>query len=285
METQAGSRGAAGIERAPLEWEQAKASLKELVREAQRWILGETGVTGDSRRMSVNAFDDPARPGRKGSVTGRHIDYCLKGERVMKPEKYAEWLDEMVEMKVLPEHERARLGEAYRSTWWDHRAAEVAYERVLSVAGTATATAPRPHGKQSASGYYRARPERWTPGRYQLIKTEVRSGYRTRPKAVVWLTRPDGTRSKGEAASNGELVHGGIDAGRQAMEKAAGRPIEATFNFAQVRDVGSSEVAEVSATLHSDGRVFTGFGRYTDTVGATARALVDALNKELEARD
>jgi 2-isopropylmalate synthase len=109
--------------------------------------------------------------------------------------------------------------------------------------------------------------------RVQFVALEITAGSKAAPKASIEL-EIDGTPAKATATGNGP-----VDAIFEAIKKLM--PHEATLALYQVSAVtgGTDAQAEVSVRLEEQGRAVVGQGADPDTLVASARAYIHALNK------
>ena len=114
--------------------------------------------------------------------------------------------------------------------------------------------------------------------RVKLLALTVATGMGTRPTASLAL-EVDG--DKVEAVAGGD---GAVDATFNALRQAV--PHEANLKLYAVQSVtgGTDAQARVTVRLEEDGKLVDGQGADTDTIIASARAYVHALNKMLAKR-
>ena len=115
--------------------------------------------------------------------------------------------------------------------------------------------------------------------RIRFIGLDVACGSRRPPKAELEL-EIDGTASKVEATGDGP-----VDAIFNAIKRLF--PHEARLQLFQVHAVtqGTDAQAEVTVRLEEGGKTVNGQGADTDTLVASARAYINALNKLLVKRE
>ncbi len=115
--------------------------------------------------------------------------------------------------------------------------------------------------------------------RIRVLFLEVRAGTEGPQKATITL-EIDGSRQTAEAMGDGP-----VDATFNAIKAIV--PHEARLPLYQVHAVteGTDAQAEVSVRLEENGKTVTGRGADTDTLVASARAYVSALNKLAIKRD
>jgi len=114
---------------------------------------------------------------------------------------------------------------------------------------------------------------RAVPERYVLVGLEVTSGIGVKARARATLTVDGETRS-GEGAGDGP-----VDAAYNAVKTLTGSIAHLTDYKVQAVSGGTDAQGTVVVKVEADGRVFTGHGTDTDTVVASARAYVNALNR------
>lgn len=114
--------------------------------------------------------------------------------------------------------------------------------------------------------------------RIRLTGLNVSTGMGTKPMATVAI-EVDGVRADGMATGDG-----GVDATFAALRQAF--PHEVTLKLYAVQAVtsGTDAQARVTVRLEEDGKMVDGQGADTDTIVASARAYVHALNKLLVKR-
>jgi 2-isopropylmalate synthase len=114
--------------------------------------------------------------------------------------------------------------------------------------------------------------------RIRLTGLNVSTGMGTKPMATVAI-EVDGARADGMATGDG-----GVDATFAALRQAF--PHEVTLKLYAVQAVtsGTDAQARVTVRLEEDGKLVDGQGADTDTIVASARAYVHALNKLLVKR-
>jgi 2-isopropylmalate synthase len=109
--------------------------------------------------------------------------------------------------------------------------------------------------------------------RLKLVALTVATGLGTRPTATLAL-EVDGARAEGVATGDGA-----VDATFNALRQAF--PHEATLKLFSVQSVteGTDAQARVTVRLEENGKLVDGQGADSDTIVASARAYVHALNK------
>lgn len=115
--------------------------------------------------------------------------------------------------------------------------------------------------------------------RLKLVALTVATGMNTRPTASIAL-EVDGERREGVAAGDGA-----VDATFNALRQAF--PHEVNLKLYAVQSVtgGTDAQARVTVRLEEAGKLVDGQGADTDTIVASARAYVHALNKLLVKRE
>jgi 2-isopropylmalate synthase len=115
--------------------------------------------------------------------------------------------------------------------------------------------------------------------RIRLVGLTVATGMATRPAASISL-EVDGERREGAAAGDGA-----VDATFNALRAAY--PHEVTLKLYAVQSVtgGTDAQARVTVRLEEAGKMVDGQGSDTDTIVASARAYVHALNKLMAKRE
>jgi 2-isopropylmalate synthase len=115
--------------------------------------------------------------------------------------------------------------------------------------------------------------------RIKLVGLTVATGMATRPAASISL-EVDGERREGAAAGDGA-----VDATFNALRSAY--PHEVTLKLYAVQSVtgGTDAQARVTVRLEEAGKMVDGQGSDTDTIVASARAYVHALNKLMAKRE
>ncbi|PHS03371.1 MAG: 2-isopropylmalate synthase [Blastopirellula sp.] len=111
---------------------------------------------------------------------------------------------------------------------------------------------------------------------WSLVSLEVSSGTGKAPQ--VKMTLRHGEEEKSAEVSEGD---GPIDAAFWAIERITG--LELTCKDFQVRSatLGRDALGEVTVEIESNGSTFRGRGASTDTVEATVKAVLDAVNRIL----
>jgi 2-isopropylmalate synthase len=115
--------------------------------------------------------------------------------------------------------------------------------------------------------------------RIKVIELEVHCG--SRPKSFARIALEiDGAQQRAEAEGDGP-----VDATFHAIQKLV--PHKATLALFQIHAVteGTDAQAEVTVRLEEHGKTVNGQGAETDTILASARAYVMALNKLLVKRE
>ncbi|MFC1948686.1 2-isopropylmalate synthase [Chloroflexota bacterium] len=114
---------------------------------------------------------------------------------------------------------------------------------------------------------------------YHLDRIQVTCGDRGIPTAAVRLVDPDG-----KVLEDAALGTGPVDAVYRAINKLVGVPNELTeFSVKSVTE-GIDAVGEVLIRIESEGITYTGRGSDTDIIVASAKALINALNRLLAAK-
>jgi 2-isopropylmalate synthase len=112
-----------------------------------------------------------------------------------------------------------------------------------------------------------------TPETYKLLSVTIMSGSEVVPTATVRM-EIDGTEFHGA-----ELGNGPVDAMYNAILKLTGRkPIMKSFSISSVTG-GTDALGEATIRLEEDGKVGTGRGAHEDVLVASAKAMVNALNR------
>ena len=115
---------------------------------------------------------------------------------------------------------------------------------------------------------------------WKLVTLHTSAGSSCQPCATVTLQRPDGTQVR-----MSEFGCGPIDAAFNTIEKITGYPFVLTdFNVRSVT-TGKDAQAEVYVEIRHDGRVWRARASSTDTVEASAYAMVGAVNRIVRAAD
>jgi 2-isopropylmalate synthase len=111
---------------------------------------------------------------------------------------------------------------------------------------------------------------------WSLVSLEVSSGTGKPPQ--VKMTLRHGEEEKSAEVTEGD---GPIDAAFWAIERITG--LELTCKDFQVRSatLGRDALGEVTVEIESKGSTFRGRGASTDTVEATVKAVLDAVNRIL----
>ncbi len=115
--------------------------------------------------------------------------------------------------------------------------------------------------------------------RIRLVGLQVSTGMGTKPMATIAL-EVDGARADGIATGDG-----GVDATFNALRQAF--PHEVNLKLYAVQSVtgGTDAQARVTVRIEENGKLVDGQGADTDTIVASARAYVHALNKLLVKRE
>ena len=118
-----------------------------------------------------------------------------------------------------------------------------------------------------------------TNERIRLVGLQVSTGMGTKPMATIAL-EVDGARVDGIATGDG-----GVDATFAALRQAY--PHEVNLKLYAVQSVtgGTDAQARVTVRMEENGKLVDGQGADTDTIVASARAYVHALNKLLVKRE
>ena len=109
---------------------------------------------------------------------------------------------------------------------------------------------------------------------YGLDYFNIQSGNVAVPTATVRIT--DGGERHEEAATG----DGPVDAIFNAIDRALGITTKLLEYVVQAVTPGKQAIGEVSVSLEIDGRKFVGRGASTDILEASARAYVNALNRQ-----
>jgi 2-isopropylmalate synthase len=116
---------------------------------------------------------------------------------------------------------------------------------------------------------------RLAPQVFALEYLQVISGSNLVPTATVGLRRESELL---EEAASGD---GPVDAAYKAIERITGLKLELTDYSIHAVTGGKDAIGEVTVRVRQDGRSVIGTGASTDIIEASARALVDAINKLL----
>ena len=118
-------------------------------------------------------------------------------------------------------------------------------------------------------------------GRYHLLSADMWTGITTVPTALIVLQLPNGEVRLGKGTGKGI-----IDACCRAFIDIVGQDFAVTRftggKAEEYTDKGSEAEAKVQVVIEIEGKAFAGEGIDTDTLCATALALVDGLNKAVE---
>jgi 2-isopropylmalate synthase len=111
---------------------------------------------------------------------------------------------------------------------------------------------------------------------YKLDLLQVSCGNRLVPTATVRLIGPQGEVLQTTATGTGP-----VDASFQAINRLVGLPNRLVEYEVKNVTEGIDAQGEVTVRIEVDGRTFVGIGSDTDIVVASAKALMDALNRAL----
>ena len=112
------------------------------------------------------------------------------------------------------------------------------------------------------------------PAKYQLEYLHTVSGTGTVPSATVRIRLDDGNEIQESAWGDGP-----VDAAYKALLSATGASVQIEEYTIRAITGGAEALGEVTVRISEGSRVTTGRGASTDVIEASAKAMVDALNR------